>query len=288
MCCIKKVYCIKKCLKIIALLIFIVQEKLKKRSSWITGLSMVLSADMLCVFNTFSPCSSIQKTILPPVSNAALSISPAPAPDLLDKPRQTSSLCKWLESLFKHWHQLETLYARLCVTRQGFPDATNTNIDSHKLIPQRLATSQKLQMLTLNSPFIIFSRDSLEVSPLRNFPSLLLPLPADCSVSSMPGRTFSFVVWFQTPPTPPPPPPPLHARHLPNGHTMRFILSTCCPLPAWVACVSSIFYTISTHALYITALGDPRLRLLPSSASHTCTHISIFLNDHTLLCVFFF
>lgn len=177
------------------LFIFIVNEELKKKLQ-LNNWTFYRAISRHYAFNTFSPLSSIQKTILPPVSMQGLSISPAPDPDLLDKPRQTSSLCKWLESLFKHWHQLETLYARLCVTRQGFPDATNTNIDSHKLIPQRLATSQKLQMLTSNSPFIIFFRDSLEVSPLRNIPSLLLPLPADCSVSSMPGRTFSFVVWF--------------------------------------------------------------------------------------------
>lgn len=71
-----------------------------------------------------------------------MSISPTPAPDLFDKPRQTTSLCKWLESVFKHWHQLETLYSPLCLTRQGFPDVTNTNIDTFSLIPQRLALSQ--------------------------------------------------------------------------------------------------------------------------------------------------
>lgn len=76
---------------------------------------------------------------------AGQSISPTPAPDLFDKPRQTTSLCKWLESVFKHWHQLETLYSLLCLTRQGFPNVTNTNIDTFSLIPQRLALSQNYE-----------------------------------------------------------------------------------------------------------------------------------------------
>lgn len=32
-----------------------------------------------------------------------------------------ASLCKWLEWLFKHWHQLEALYSQLCLNQSGFP-----------------------------------------------------------------------------------------------------------------------------------------------------------------------
>ena len=45
-------------------------------------------------------------------------------------------------------------------------------------------------------------------------------------------------------------------------------------------------YTISTHALYITALCDPRLRLHPSSATHAHTHAFACLYDHTCLCLY--
>ena len=128
------------------LFILIVKEELKKKLDFLSCYQQTL-----CLQHFLPPQLHSENY---PASGfyAGLSISPAPDPDLLDKPRQTSSLCKWLESLFKHWHQLETLYARLCVTRQGFPDATNTNIDSHKLIPQRLATSQKTTNADIKQP----------------------------------------------------------------------------------------------------------------------------------------
>lgn len=187
---------------------------------------------------------------------AAASISLTPATDRPDKSRPSASLCKWWESLSKHCHQLEALYSPLCLTRQGFPNATSTNIDSCWTNPSTSCLVSQLWMLTLNSPFIIFSgprwRCHLRgASPPSRRCSWIVPL----AHSSMAARTFLvFVVQPGTPPSHqnrPPPPPPLRARPL---CTMSLILSTCCPLAARLACVSSIFYTISTRALYATAL----------------------------------
>lgn len=136
----------------------------------------------------------------------------------------------------------------------------------------------------IKQPIYHIFRESQE---LASPPSL--PLLTDCSVSAQFNASlhFWFCCWASPlrilPPKPPP--PPLYAQHLPNGHTMRSILCTCCPLLAWVACVSSIF-TLYQHRLCVW-LPSEILRCSRSlHPPHTYTLAC--LCDHTIVLVFMY
>lgn len=70
------------------------------------------------------------------------SISLTPAPDLLDKPQQPACLSvQMIGIIVQTLTSAGKLYSPHCLTRQGFPHATSTNIDFYSIIPQCPALS---------------------------------------------------------------------------------------------------------------------------------------------------